>query len=152
MVKNVQRQLCVEWPDIWHNIEILKDNTTNEARHENDDNKVGLLLCISTTTKQADYYLPKNLPQNIKDKYILVETQPGETLSKDLQEYLKIPKIWNIFEGSKQIILPPKTQSIYDNMKIDPATRESIFFMYALLMSLYLVRMRLFVFVHMKHR
>lgn len=133
-------------------IQILDKTRPYKPPNEDKLKKIELLLCLSTTSrKEVTHWLPDTLPPNVKCKYILVEKLPGEYhLSEDLEDDLKKnPQISKLFTDPAIKSLPPIISPEYNNTKISDSARDSLFFTYTVVMSLYiaLVNLRLSRFV-----
>lgn len=150
MVENVKRQIFAEFArgtvnNIWYSrsyidIEILNKEKQFESLKEEKNRNIGILLCLSTEMDKtkANYWLPEQLPSNVKFKYILVESPGGDdSLLKDLMESLeKDSKISKLFKGSEILTLSPAIPSVYMNKKIDESSRQFFHFCYAICVSM----------------
>lgn len=120
-------------------IQILdRDYSYKNSNYDKDLGKrITLLLCLSTATDpnwMEHWPQGESLP-TIQSRYMLVETKPGEfNVPKDLiSKLLEDPQLAKVFGGSEVRCLPTKCDTIYKNTKIIISDRESIFFLYTLL-------------------
>lgn len=119
-------------------IEIIEEENQYNAIKEGKSN--ALLLCLSTATDRTNvkYCLPETLPSTIKSKYVFVETKGGERyLNEAVMQYLKNdPTISTHFKDIDVNTICPVIPSKYMNMKISEASKQFIYLMYGICVSL----------------
>ncbi|XP_076080272.1 uncharacterized protein LOC143051149 [Mytilus galloprovincialis] len=150
MVQNVKAHIFAEFEkstfrNMWYGrrsitIDIIKETKQYEALKDNNQ-KIGLLVCIPSQDdlSKAKYCLPEKLPSNIKCKSLLVEKQGGvDSVVENINRCTeKNPNIKHLFKGSDIKTLSPVPPTVYVNTKMDESTKQFLYFVFAICVSVY---------------